>query len=304
MEPTPTDSLLSLLPHYRRDRTLKPDSYAQLAIGVRQFAAWHTEEFGQPPAVESLCRAAVHDWMDDLLLEEDLAPDTVNTKRGQVIAIWNYAAELSLLAPPWRIKRVDPGNDPPTAWTLDEFHRLLSAAAAESGDWDGLPAGLCWECGLLLIYDTAARFGELWKADYSALNLDAGTWTVPAAHTKTKRGRVYTLHHSLPRLRAAAGDRGRLWPFPWGRRQVYKHWDRILERSGLPGGRRNKWHCLRRTAESHAARAKGSLWAAEAVGHSERVAKRHYLAPAIVATPSVGAALPAPPPIALGLFVG
>lgn len=300
----PSDSLLDLLPHYKRSHTLGTDSFAQLGIAAGQFATWFAEEYERPASIADLERATVHDWMDDLA--EDLAAATVNTKRAQLLALWGEAAEQKLVPPPWRVKRFDPGEEPPNAWSLDEFARLLHAAGDEPGGWDGIPAGLCWEMGLLLVYDTAARFGELWKARASDVNLEAGTWTVPARNTKTRRGRIYPLTHSLAVLRSAAGvgERERLWPFPFGKRQSYVHWDRILARAGLPAGRRQKWHCLRRTAESHAAAAKGPRWAAEAVGHTEAVARRHYLSPTIVATPAVGSVLPAPPARPLAIFAG
>lgn len=53
-------------------------------------------------------------------------------------------------------------------------------------------------------------------------------------------------------------------------------------RRGLPSGRRWKFHCLRRSSESHAAAVLGVAATAEIVGHSEAVARRHYIAPSVV----------------------
>lgn len=288
--------LHDLLAAYCRARTLAPGSRQQLAIATRQFERWYLEYRGRPPRPADLDRDALHDWMDALNDTGRAAP-TINSKRAALLSLANFAADAGLTEPTRRVKRMTEGEDPPTAWSLAEFERLLWSARAEPGDWSGVPAGVCWEFGLLCIWDTGARFHELWAATTAHLNLTDGTWLVPATHRKgRRRGRLYHLAADTCAAIGATLDtpRERLWPFPYGRRQVWVHWDRILDRAGLPTGRRFKWHCVRRTAESHAAAERGPSWAAEAVGHTEAVARRHYLAPSIFKTPTLADCLPRP----------
>lgn len=308
---TASDSLASLLAEYRRDRTLADSSFQQLAISANKFCVWHAETLGRPPTIADLTRPNIHDWMDALARPpRPLAAATINRKRGAVLAIANFAADFELIPPPRRIKKLTEGEDPPKAWTLEEFDRILWSARLEAGDWGGVYAGQGWDFGIRMIWDTGARFHELWAARLSAVDLDQATWTVPAKDRKGKRkGRVYTLAADTIEAIAAtidpAAPRERLWPFPWHKRQVWPHWDRILIRAGLPTGRKAKWHCVRKTAESHAAAAMGPRWASEAIGHSEAVARRHYLDPMIVKPPALVVALPRPDPKPrLGLFVG
>jgi hypothetical protein len=54
------------------------------------------------------------------------------------------------------------------------------------------------------------------------------------------------------------------------------------------------FHCLRRSAESYAALDKGVQWAADAIGHSAEVAKRHYVNQDIAPGPKLIDALPRP----------
>lgn len=297
---THTTDLSSLLAEYRRDRTIQPGSFQQLTISARRFAAWHQTACGRPPVVGDLTRANIHQWMEWLLQPPwSLAPATVNRKRTAMVCLANFADEAGAIVSPRKVKRLTEGNDPPTGWSLSEFDKLLWAARVEAADWDGVPAGDCWDFGLRMIWDSGARFSELWLALVEHVDLAAGTWLVPAVNRKGKKaGRLYELAADTVEAIGRTLDvpRKRLWPFPWGKRQVWVHWNRILARAGLVPSRKAKWHCVRRTAESHAAARRGKEWAAEAVGHSLAVAKRHYLAPSIVKTPSLSEALPRPNP--------
>lgn len=309
---TASDSLATLLAEYRRDHTLADSSFQQLAISADKFSAWHATTHHRPAAVRDLTRPNIHDWMDALAKPPDaLANPTINRKRGAILSLANFAADCELIPPPRRIKKLTEGEDPPKARSLDELDRILWSAKLEAGDWGGVDAGQCWDFGIRMVWDTGARFHELWAAYAAAVDLDRGLWTVPAKDRKGKRkGRVYplaadTVAAIAATIDPAAAPRSRLWPFPWHKRQVWIHWDRILLRAGLPTGRKAKWHCIRKTAESHAAAQRGAAWAAEAIGHSEAIARRHYLDPLICKPPSLIDALPRPNPTPrLGLFVG
>ncbi|NLG44806.1 MAG: hypothetical protein GX547_16310 [Phycisphaerae bacterium] len=307
-----SDSLAALLAEYRRDRTLATSSFQQLEIAVNKFAAWHATTCNRPAVISDLTRANLHDWMDALAKPPDeLANPTINRKRGAVLSLANFAADdLGLIPAMRRPKRLVEGTDPPIAWTLSEFDRLLWSAGLETAEWeDGANAGDCWSFGFRMIWDSGARFEELWSAKTAHVDFDQATWFVQHGHRKGKRqGRLYALApDTLDAIKATltTPPRERLWPFPWKKRQVWIHWDRILLRAGLPSGRTAKWHCIRKTAESHAAAQRGAAWAAEAVGHSEAVARRHYLAPSIVPTPSLSDCLPRPRPKPnLSLYAG
>jgi len=289
-----TTPLVDLLTAYRRDKSITTGWHQQMEIAVRAFA----RHLGRPATVAELQRANVHDYMD--AAGRGAAAATVNSKRSALLALWNYAVDEGAdIAPPRRVKRAVEGRDPPNAWTLEQVGRLFAAARMEPGFWGDMPAFACWELGLSLVWDTGCRFAELWLARCVDLDPANGTWRVPAAHRKGRRqGRLYRISAETAALAAQTmtgrETADRLWPFPFRREQVWVHFDRILTRAGLPTGRKTKWHCLRRTAESHAAAAMGSQWAAEAVGHSEAVARKHYLAPDIVTAPTLAEALPRP----------
>ena len=307
---TSTTSMPDLLAAYRRDHTLQPGSFEQLRVAADSFSVWHRASYGQPPAVADLTKPNVHTWMDWAIgPPTSWAASTANSKRTALVSLANFAADAGLVRPLHKVKRFVEGTDPPTGWSLAEFDRILWSAGLEAADWDGVPAGDCWDFGFRMIWDSGARFSELWSAKTEHVDLAKQTWLVPASNRKGKRvGRLYELAEdtceAIARTLDPDSPRRRLWPFPFGKRQVWVHWDRILTRAGLPANRRSKWHCIRRTAESYAAASKGKEWAAEAVGHSLKVAKQHYLIPSIVRTPSLSEALPRPNPQPVLSIVG
>jgi len=268
----------------------------QLQIACRLLDRW----LGRPATLSDLSAKTLADWMRHLA--ETRAPRTVNAKRAAIVAIWNDAAAEGLVPPPPR--RLPRLNEParlPEAFSMADMARLMEACRRVKGSWGRVPASLYWHLAVSLIWDTAVRLGSLLDARLAEVDPDAGTWHVPAEHIKGRRGdRLFRLHPDTLALVAQSielePDRELLFPYPRRRRQVWTDFGAILEAAGLPSSRRHKFHCLRRTSESHAAAAAGVDYAAAAVGHTLAVAQKHYIAPAILPQPSLVDVLPRPEP--------
>ena len=116
---------------------------------------------------------------------------------------------------------------------------------------------------------------------------------------KTKQNREIThkLHEdTLSLLSLLPGhESGLLFPWPYKRRQIWREFGKILKVAGLPGGRRNQFHKLRRTSATHLAAVAGIEAAEQHLGHSTHgLARSTYIDPRFM--PSVKAAdvLPRP----------
>ena len=287
---------------YLRDHSLCAGSRRKFLAECGEFAGFVQARQGRPCQVDDLQRGTLHDWMDHLA--ESLASATVNSKRSSLVALANWAADCSRIPPVRKIKKLVEGRDPPVGWSLEDFQRILEAAVSEPGLWCGVPAALHWRAGLLVVWDTAVRFGELWQADLADVDLARRRWRVPYANRKGRReGRIYELsEQTCDAIRATLtpedalfdNPRTRLWPFPWRKETAWRHFGRILRRAGLPDDRHRKWHAIRRTSESYAAATLGKTAAAEAVGHSLAVAERHYLLKDILRPPALIDGLPRP----------
>lgn len=261
----------------------------QLRYAVRAFAAWLNRE----PILADLTKMQVIAFLR--AYAADHSPATANSKRSALLTLWRAAAEEGYLPQPPRIEKLRAPERLPVVWTLAEMRQLLDAAELVEGEWHDVPTRLCWRFGLLCLWDSAARIGELLTAELTDVDLTAGTWYAPANHRKGRRAdKLYRLHgDTLAAIRESlAWPRKLLWPFPHKRGQVWRHFERLLLLAGLPSGAKRKFHCVRRTAETYAAAERGDAWAAEVVGHSLSVARASYINPLVALRPALIDALP------------
>ncbi|BFN14827.1 tyrosine-type recombinase/integrase [Marinobacter sp. RI1] len=88
--------------------------------------------------------------------------------------------------------------------SADEIRELRDAFAKLESDYSELPAGEKYsgirpvttrvQCAIWLCLSTLCRIGELLKAEWKHVDLDAGTWFIPAENTKGKRGKRQDHH--------------------------------------------------------------------------------------------------------------
>lgn len=108
--------------------------------------------------------------------------------------------------------------------SADEIRELRDIFAKLESDYADLPAGekysgirpvtLRTQCALWICLGTLCRIGELLKAEWRHVDLDAGTWFLPSENTKGKRGKRQDHHVFLSpfalsqfkRLHAETGD--------------------------------------------------------------------------------------------------
>lgn len=272
---------------------LSDGSAEQLRVAVRLYGRF----LGHEALVADFSKESLLGFLRGLLAR--CSPATVNSKRAALLSLWRAAAEVGLCTPPPRIAKLIEPERLPVAWTVDQVSRLLATAKRRPGHWYGVPVSLAWEIALLTIWDTAARVGSLLGADLSHVDLQQRTWRVPAEHLKgRRRDRLFRLHpqtvDAISRSLVNGRTTTKLFPYPYQRREVFLHLKCLLRDAGLPFDRQHLFHCLRRTAESYAAAARGIEWAAAATGHSVAVARKSYISPMICPAPSLIEALPRP----------
>ena len=217
-------------------------------------------------------------------LASGLSPYTVNQRRNNLLAFWRFSAKKRMAD---EFPEVEPLAEPeiiPRAWTRRELSELFQSMKQQPGEVAGIPAGRWWLALHYVLWDTGERIGPLLMAEWEYVDLDTGDFEVPAQHRKGRRKAM--LYRLKPATLAALQEirkpnRKLIFPWPLTISMYYHRYDEILIRAGLPTGRRNKTHKMRRTFASHVEAAGGN--ATDAMRHSSReLTEKSYLDPRIV----------------------
>jgi len=273
-----THTLISVLHDlYVPLRSLCPRSVENYEFTIRAFSAFLEHE----PTLDDLNELTVARFLTHRAKERAIA--TAAKDRAQLRAIHEFSVRRKLCDhwpqyPPVRVP-----DRVPEAWFSSEMQRLLDSAGQEKTVLDGIPGGLWWRALLLLAYDTAERATALTSLRWR--NVRGSSVLFVAEDRKGRRRDILREigEDTLEALEAIRGERG---PddlvFPWPRTRTYL-WRRlkiILERAGLPHGRRDKFHRIRRTTASYYEAAGGS--AQRLLDHSDPATTRKYIDPRIV----------------------
>lgn len=245
---------------------------------IRQFSKF----LGRDATLEDLTDLSVSRYLDNRC--ENRALHTADKERNQLLAMWRCAADRRMIemrptVPTSRIPfRV------PTAWSIDELKRLVAVAKVESGMVGDVPARIFWTALIQVLWQSAERVGAILgadKSDYARPRI-----LVRAELRKGgKRDKLFTLTESVCELldilvRSKNGPL--LFSWPKNRLYLWQKFGKIVERAGLPGGRRAKFHQLRRSAATHYAAGGGDATAL--LDHSSPRVTRAYLDPRYVDT--------------------
>jgi integrase len=238
----------------------------------------------------SACEVTLDQLSDDLMEEfaiwlrrANRSNATINTVIAPLLALWRYAHRKGKLDHvPRDYEKLRVPKRLPEAWSPEQVGLILKAAAQTEGSIGGVPAG-DFMCGLLLtLYDTGLRVNALLSVAGDGLSND-GWLTVPADFQKQLADQAFRLHPDTLRVLAK---------FPPGRARLFAtHWKRayvelsrlfreILQRSGVPPGRKDGFHKLRRTNATRVADVAGDEAAQRQLGHSSvQLTRAAYIDP-------------------------
>jgi integrase len=273
-----THTLISVLHDlYVPLRSLCPRSVENYEFTIRAFSAF----VGREATLDDLDELTVARYLTNRAKERAIA--TAAKDRAQLRALHEFSARRKLCDhwpqyPPIRVP-----DRVPEAWFSGEMQRLLDAAGQEKTVLDGIPGGLWWRALLLLAYDTAERATALTSLRWR--NVRGSSVLFVAEDRKGRRRDILREigEDTLAALEAIRGDRGQddlVFPWPRTRTYLWRRLEIILERAGLPHGRRDKFHRIRRTTASYYEAAGGS--AQRLLDHSDPATTRKYIDPRIV----------------------
>lgn len=258
-------------------RGIDPRTVELYTYTIKPFA----EFLGRQPLLSDLEELKVAQFLAKRV--RDRAPATAAKDRAQLRALWEFAARRKLVDTWPSVPRVRVPERVPEAWLVDEMERLLASADRETSNYEGIPSNLWWRACLLLAYDTGERATAVVSLRWA--DVRGGAVIYRAESRKGKRRDIIReiSPETAEALLAIKGDRGPddlVFPWPRGRSYLWKRLGIILERAGLPHGRKDKFHRIRKTTASYFEAAGGN--AQRLLDHSDPATTRKYLDPRIV----------------------
>lgn len=258
---------------------LKPSTVAVYRYAIASFGRY----LGGIPTTEELTEATVLGFLQRRVAEA--ADWTVKREVGSLMLLWRFAWRRKLTPhnpgdadiPSIRIRR-----NPPTAMSLDEFRAVLEACDGERGciRGTGIQKPAWWRSLLMSCYHSAGRISAVLATTWQDLDADRGWLILGAASSKTGLGQVAWLPaEAVQAILTMQHVSERIWPQPYDRRWLWVSLRRIVVRAGLPGDRRYRFHCVRRTSATMAA-ANGSIEdARQLLGHATQKMTASYIDP-------------------------
>lgn len=252
--------------------------------------------FGRSVLVQELSDELLREHLE-WMLAQDFSPQTANSVRAHILALWRLAAKKQLIDKLPDVDKLPEPKKQPRAWSLEELGRILDSCGKQKGSVGPVLAAKWWRALVLTIYDTGLRRRASLLIERAHLDLNEGWLFVPAANQKQNADQQFRLStETLAAIREIWLPE-RHYLFPWKAKDIRGIWHDygdILERAGLESGPRDKFHKLRRTTATHIAAAAGFAAACHQLGHSSETITRGYVDPRFTSKHDVANILPRP----------
>jgi integrase len=237
------------------------------------------EQLGRPPETTDLEELAVARFLAHRV--RSMSAATAAKDKAQLTALWGFCSRRKLCDTWPQTPRIIVPERIPEAWLADEFQRLIDSSRQEPLSYCGFPGSLVFPAMLLTAYSTGERIGAI-----MSLRCRDVRGCAVIFRAEDRKGRRRDIFRDISVACADALLAIRRGPedtaIPWDKHPtyVYNRLKIILKRAGLPHGRQDKFHRVRKTTASYYEAAGGS--AQRLLDHSSPAVTRRYLDPRIV----------------------
>jgi integrase len=208
--------------------------------------------------------------------------------RSTLLTLWACAYQRDELEDPpaYEIPVVELPKPAPQAWRLEDVEKLLAVArrakplrkvtAGRVKSWDGRH----WVALLLVIYDTSLRVSAAVSVTVVQVDFARGVLHTAAESQKHDCDETYRLDPgtlaALAEICAEKAPADLVFDWPFVKRQLWKRYDQLLVKAGMPHSGRHKFHMIRRTSYTYTAAKLGLEEAGRHAGHASDL-RRYYL---------------------------
>lgn len=282
--------LVGLFEVYRRKKLAgtNPHTARRFRIAIQQLETW----LQRPATIDDLNEdnvCGVSWWVVD----NGRSIATGLAHRKKLVALWNFAFRRGVLREAPDLPKMKTPRRSPFAWNAEQLATLFRSVQNET--WclkSGVPFRVWLSAFLLVCWDSGERLGALLKIRWQDIDLTSGWLVVPAEFRKWKsEDKSFQLHtltvQAVRALRSLSHDlKGETpvfhWPHDMG--TLFLRYKKVLKQAGLPDGRKQMFHCIRKTVASFYRLAGGD--AQRLLGHSTpELTESSYISPEIVKTP-------------------
>ena len=275
--------------HYEKKRLL--GASVSCAQKYRRHIQWLSYLLGRPAKLVDLNDDSITKVMQ-WVAAKGRSPATVNIAREQLMALANFANRRGMIRVVPDVAPMKEFKPSPTTWSPAELEKLLAAIRADyvydgkrrfyKKPIAGVDARLWWEALIRTMLDCATRIGALLQVRWDDINLERGIIHIRAETQKNKEAQQHPLKPETVALLRAIKSPEREVVFYWPRdiMLVWRDLKRLLRSAGLPHGRRDMFHKLRRTTAT--VYEKAGYNATSLLGHSSRKVTECYLDPTVL----------------------
>ena len=253
-----------------------------------------TRYVGDMP-IDEIDDLAVARFAQALLAKGQRAP-TVNKNLRHLGIILRFAAAKGEIEAVPEIPKLKENLAMPRAFLLEEVSAILAAAREVQGSLAGVVARDWWTSLLLTLYDCGGRIGAVLATSTINLDIQSGWIMLPPESQKQRRGQDLRLHPDTVAAcqRIWDADRAMMWPWPYGRCVIFRHYRRILKAAGVETWRGTGclFHRIRKSCASYSAA--NGLDPVVQMGHSSAAVTARYLDERIIGRTHAADVLPRP----------
>lgn len=236
---------------------------------IRSFGKW----LGYVATLDDLTDLTISRFLEQRATTR--SPYTAEKERGQLLALWRFAADRRLLMDRPCVPPAPLPDRIPQAWSIEQLQSLMKAANASRGYVGKVRAAVWYPALISVLWESAERIGAILACRPD--DFLTPTLLVRAEYRKGgKRDRAYRLSPETCDLVMQACGTRRLFDWPQNHGYLWAKYKDVVARAGLGHDRKCGFHQLRRSAASHFAACGGD--AVKLLDHSSpRITHRWYL---------------------------
>lgn len=263
--------------HYKKRRLFgkSKETVRLYRISINSFG----KTLGRRPTLADLTNDNVMEHMQRVI-DNGRSPATANKDRSQLLTLWRFACQLKMVADWPDVPELKEPERTPEAWLDHEARKIFEVISKEKGHFDSVPRSLWWRTLLLIFIDTGERVGAVSETEWQWMKGEYINFPAEARKGK-RRDRMYKLSpgtlESIDELRIVSRDRVKMFPFPYSEGYLWTLYKKLIEKAGLPHGRRDAFHKWRRVHASVVYAA--GMDPQEALDHNQRRTTLRYLDP-------------------------